>query len=225
MRAENLAILLSQPKQPGFSTLRCLGFLEDNNYFDFIYQYPLESSPPSSSMPRSLQDILIDSKVQKPSVTVRMRLALDICRTIFTVHMAGWLHKNIRSENILFFLPPDSFNSSGSLQTPYLAGFIFSRVNSPTEMSKKGSDSPQLDIYRHPNALGGPTTSQSMCMDLCSLGAVLVEISEWHPLRPVIKKHLDVTKLDVQVPSYDFTKLREWLIENESLNDHVSFRM
>jgi hypothetical protein len=70
VRAENLVVLLSQPKQPGFSTLRCLGSLEDGDKFAFVYEYPLGPSALNTETQRSLQDFLGDSKAEPPSVTV-----------------------------------------------------------------------------------------------------------------------------------------------------------
>jgi hypothetical protein len=225
VRAENLAILLSQPARPGFSTLQCLGFLEEDDKFAFVYQYPVDSFVPDAKTPQTLQDLLRDAKMQPPSVTVRMKLALEICRTVLTIHTAGWLHKNIRSENILLFPALHTSNSPSSLGSPYLAGFTFSRANSPIEISDQASDDPLLDIYRHPDALGDPSTSYAAHMDLYSLGVVLIEISEWRPLKHIIKKHLDVTKPGVQVSLNEFAGIRNWLVQNQISNAHVGFRM
>jgi hypothetical protein len=225
MRAENLAILLSQPKQPGFSTLKCLGFLEDNDKFAFVYEYPLHSHNLNGKTQRSLQEFFRDSKVQPPSVTVRIKLALEICRTVLTIHTAGWLHKNIRSENILLFPGLRTPDSSSVLGELYLTGFTFSRANSPIEISDQASEDPQLDIYRHPHALGEPSTSYVAYMDLYSLGVVLIEISEWRPLKHIIKKHVDVTKPGVDVPLDDLSGIQNWLVKNQISNGHVHFRM
>lgn len=217
LRAENLAILLSQPKQPGFWTLECLGFLEEKDEFAFVYDYPQSSITPTF---RSLQDNLRDSKAQAPSVTTRIKLARDICRTLLTVHTAGWLHKNIRSENILFF----SNSSAGtSLESPYLTGFTFSRVKSTMEISDQAREDPQIDIYRHPDTLGDKP--YATYMDLYSLAVVLIEIAEWRPLKHIIKKHVDVTKAGVDVPLDDILGVQSWLMAEKIETGHVHFRM
>jgi len=225
IRAENLAILLSQPKQPGFSTLKCIGFLEDKDNFAFVYEYPVDPYSLNEGAQQSLQDFLRDSKARPPSVTARIKLALEICRTVLTVHTAGWLHKNIRSENVLFFPGPNTSIPSGVLGSPFFTGFTFSRANSPVEISDQASEDPQLDIYRHPHALGEPSTSYAMYMDLYSLGLVLIEISEWRPLKHIIKKLVDVTKRGVEIPLSELSGIRNWLIENQISNGHVNFRM
>lgn len=228
-RAKNLATLLSLHKQPSFLTLRCLGFLEDKDDFIFLYEYPqgsrIAASINVSTKPRSLQDILRDPKFTPPSVTTRLDLTLKICRTVLTVHTAGWLHKNIRSENIFFFPNQYVDTTVGPLEKPYLTGFTFSRANSPIEISDQASEDPLLDIYRHPSALGEPSSSYAMYMDLYSLGTVLIEISEWRPLKHIIKKCVDVSKANVDVPIASLAATQDWLIENHIANRHVEFRM
>jgi hypothetical protein len=111
------------------------------------------------------------------------------------------------------------------LEKPFLTGFTFSRANSPVEISDQASEDPQLDIYRHPHALGEPSTSYAMYMDMYSLGLVLIEISEWRPLKHIIKKFVDVTKYGVDVPLHALSGIRNWLVENQVSNGHVHFRM
>jgi hypothetical protein len=211
LRSENLARLLSLPKSPDFLTLRCLGFLEDMDEFISLYEYPPQAD--TSIPPRSLQDLLRDSKMRSPSMTARLRLALEIRKTLLTVHTASWLHKDIRSENILFFTDrTKSSNSSGALSQPYLSGFAFSRADLPVEISDQASEDPLLDISRHPQALGEPSVSYSMYMDHYSLGLVLTDIAEWHSLKHIIKKHVDVTKSEVDVPLSALAGIHAWFV-------------
>ncbi|KAL4733650.1 prion-inhibition and propagation-domain-containing protein [Aspergillus similis] len=224
IRAENLARLLSIPKDPGFLTLRCLGLLEDMDEFIFVYEYPTGADV--SSPPRSLQDLMRDSASRPPSVTARLQLALQICRTVLTVNTAGWLHKNIRSENILFFAPVDpATDSADPLLRPFVCGFAFSRTDSPVEISDQASVDPLLDIYRHPQALGEPSVSYSMYMDHYSLGMVLAEIAEWRPLKHIIRKHVDVTKREVDVPLSALAGIHTWFVRELVERGHVEFRM
>ncbi|KAL4976596.1 prion-inhibition and propagation-domain-containing protein [Aspergillus desertorum] len=225
IRAENLARLLSIPKDAGFLTLRCLGLLEDMDEFIFVYEYPAGAD--TSRPPRSLQDLMRDSAVPRPpSVTARLRLALQVCRTVLTVNTAGWLHKNIRSENILFFtLPGIATGSADPLLRPYVCGFAFSRADSPVEISDQASEDPLLDIYRHPQALGEPSVLYSMYMDHYSLGMVLAEIAEWRPLKHIVRKHLDVTKREVDVSLSALAGIHAWFVREMVDRGHVDFRM
>ncbi|KAJ6031534.1 hypothetical protein N7540_002266 [Penicillium herquei] len=223
LRSENLARLLSLPKGPSFMTLNCLGFLEDMDEIIFLYTYP-----PTSDLtfpPRSLQELLRDSKTKPPSLTARLKLALDICNTLLTVHTSGWLHKNIRSENILFFTPSDASETSTFGTRPYLTGFTFARADSPVEISDQASEDSLADIYRHPHALGEPSASYAMYMDHYSLGTVLTEIAEWRPLKHIIKSYLDVTNSDVDIPLSALAGTSSWLMQNLANRGKIEFRM
>jgi len=167
------------------------------------------SSTSGSPTFRSLQDYLGDSKAQGPSVTVWIKLALNICRTLLTVHTAGWLHKNIRSEIVLFFLDPSKENS---LNSPYLTGFTFSRVNSTMEVSDQAREDLQLDTYRQSYSLGEHARPYAMYMDLYSLAAVLIEIAEWRSLLH-IKKYVDVTNPGAGVSLNESLGIQDWLVE------------
>ncbi|KAJ5921341.1 hypothetical protein N7466_009667 [Penicillium verhagenii] len=223
LRSENLAKLLSLPKSPSFMTLKCLGFLEDMDEIIFLYSYP-----PTSDLtfpPRSLQELLRDSKMKPPSLTARLKLALDICSTLLTVHTSGWLHKNIRSENILFFTPNEASGTSTFGTRPYLTGFTFARADSPVEISDQASEDPLADIYRHPQALGEPSASYAMYMDHYSLGAVLTEIAEWRPLKHIIKSYIDVTNCDVDIPLSALAGTPSWLTQQLADRGKIEFRM
>ncbi len=226
-RVGNLAVLLSTPKDSSFLTLHCLGFFEDGDQFAFVFKYPTNLTGPSgtTTAPQiiSLHDVLRDPAMQ-PSVTARLGLIVNLCSTLLALHTAGWLHKDIRSENILFFLTAQRNAGSDSRSTfpstrlskPYLAGFAFSRVDSPTEISEQPCADPLRDIYRHPNALGDPSTSCEKLMDRYSLGTVMIEIAEWRPLKTVVRKCVDVTKEGVDVPLSAIAGFGPWLMREKA---------
>ena len=196
-RVENLALLLSTPKHPDFRSLQCRGLARDNDRekVAFIYRVPSQGGSP---VPRSLRNLFGMS----PSVTERIQLALRITQSVKYFHTAGWLHKNLRSENVLFW---DTSNSalisppipSSAFSEPILAGFAFSRQDSPSEISEQPSSDPQRDIYRHPEAMGEPSESFSAAKDIYALGTILLEIGEWRSLRSLVEKVVDVSKANV----------------------------
>ncbi|KAF7512912.1 hypothetical protein GJ744_012015 [Endocarpon pusillum] len=228
-RVKNLALLLSMPKDASFLTLRCLGFFEDGDRYAFVYAYPDESDDANATRPAaqpvSLLDILRDPSALQPSVTVRLNVALHICRTLLTLHTAGWLHKDLRSENVLFFPSSAGSTISALLTRPYLTGFAFSRFDSPEAISEQPSANPSHDIYRHPQALGEPSTSFSKQMDMYSLGAVMVEIAEWRPLKHIILKCVDVRNPAVNVPLSAIASVSQWLVREKVENGAARFRM
>jgi hypothetical protein len=216
-RAENLAILLNAPKHPSFRSLRCRGLIEDSDAsrIAFVFDHPY---PETSPKPISLRALFQKSA---PSVTARIQLAREISRTIKLFHTAEWLHKSIRSENFLFFpkyhAPGASLSSSqvGDLiSNPFLVGFNFSRFNSATEPSEQPSENPQLDIYRHPEALGEPSTRFNKMKDNYALGTVLLEIGEWRSLRSIVSKVVNFK--EVRVPLTEIAKVRAFLLNEET---------
>ncbi|KAH7124954.1 prion-inhibition and propagation-domain-containing protein [Dactylonectria estremocensis] len=203
-RVESLVHLLSQPPTPSFQTFPCLGYTEEQGGFRMVFRYPS-----STEQPVSLLSVLSRSSGPLPDVGTRLRLAVQVCQTLLSFHTAGWLHKDVRSENILLISPP-SDSSIDSLGRPYLCGFSFARQGSPTEISEQPSADLSRDIYRHAKALGEPSESFERYMDAYSLGCVLIEIAEWTPLRKVVKKRID-TSDGVGVKLTDVALLSQWM--------------
>ncbi|KAG9772982.1 hypothetical protein KCU88_g5955, partial [Aureobasidium melanogenum] len=228
-RVKGLAFLLSRAKHPSFHTLRCLGFFEDGDRFVFVYSYPQTSIGDSSDAaqvknrppPKSLNELIRENKTLKlPSVTTRLDIALKLANTLLILHTAGWLHKDLRSENVVFF--------DNDWSVPYVTGFSFSRQDSPAEISEQPSSEPQADIYRHPHALGEPSTSFQKHMDLYSLGLILVELAEWKALKYIVKDCVDVRKQPTAAYSVslnDIAQVPKHLIDHEVKNGQVHYRM
>jgi hypothetical protein len=189
-RAENLAALLSIPKDETFQSLTCRGLLEDDQRLGFVYQYPSLSHSPGE--PRSLLELFsAKDGIEPPSLSDRMRLALRIAQVVRNFHQTGWLHKGLRSENILFFNTKDVTAAVRSTDF-VLGGFNFARFGAPTEISEQPSADPKHDIYRHPSALGQPAVSFDESMDAYSLGTILLEIAEWRALQYLLDSVVDV---------------------------------
>ncbi|MCJ1304433.1 hypothetical protein MMC08_007245 [Hypocenomyce scalaris] len=188
-RVENLAALLNVPKDQTFRSLSCKGIVEEDGKVSFVFDHPFPSCPEE---PRSLLELFsAKDGLEPPSLSDRIRLALQIVRTVQNFHRAGWLHKSLRSENILFF-PTNNASTVTCISDPVLAGFNFARFDSPTEISEQPSAGPGHDIYRHPSAMGEPSLNFSALMDVYSLGTVMLEIAEWRALRYIVDSVVDV---------------------------------
>lgn len=75
---------------------------------------------------------------------------------VLQLHTAGWLHKSLLCENIVFLAPQDSTPSDFLYCAPYLIGYGYARLD-----TARGAIFTQLpdielvaDLYRHPQARG-----------------------------------------------------------------------
>ncbi|KAL9038945.1 MAG: hypothetical protein Q9214_005078 [Letrouitia sp. 1 TL-2023] len=202
-RARDLARLLSAPKDKSFRSLRCEGLIRDNDNAKIALVFTLPHAQPNGSL-QSLRSLFGLS----PSVTERIKLALQLTKSLHYLHTAGWLHKDLRSENILF-LPT---NESSTVANPVFAGFAFARLDSPCAISEQPSADPQHDIYRHPDAMGEPSTSFTASKDIYSLGCILLEIGEWRSLRSLIENVVKVAKPNVSL--MELAKVRPFLLDD-----------
>lgn len=217
-RVQDLATLLAAPKHPSFRSLKCKGIASDahTSKIACIFEWPLASAP---QLPRPLRTVFGSS----PSVTERLKLALSVTESVRFFHMAGWLHKDLRSENILLF-PSKEVNASAvpSLKFPILAGFTFSRLNSSSEISEQPSADPQRDIYRHPEAMGEPSESFSAAKDVYALGTILLEIGEWRSLRNLVERVVDVGKGDISL--LQLAKIQPFLLDGSTKGGLATLR-
>jgi hypothetical protein len=223
-RVKNLALLLASTKNPSFHTLRCQGYLEEEARFVFIYHWPESSISQISRETRfgmSLTELIRDTKTfASISITDRLQVARELCKTLLAFHTAGWLHKDIRSDNVMFF-------RENGWSMPYVTGFSFARQDSPSEISEQPSKEPLADIYRHPHALGEPSTSFQKHMDMYSLGLLLLELAEWKALKHIVAKCVEVRKVDsnVGVRLDSIAEIPKWLDKHMVATGQLKFRM
>ncbi|CAJ0555427.1 Ff.00g054920.m01.CDS01 [Fusarium sp. VM40] len=217
-RVEALVLLLSQSPTPSFQTFPCLGYTEEQGGFRLVFNLPS-----STEKPCSLLSILSRSNGPLPDVGTRLRLAVQVCQTLLSFHTADWLHKDVRSENIIL-ISPISTQSNDRLGRPYLCGFSFARQGSPTEISEQPSTDASRDIYRHAKALGEPSEGFERYMDAYSLGCILIEIAEWTPLRKIIKKRID-TSSNAGMKLSDVALLSDWLHTRYVTERIAAFRL
>lgn len=115
------------------------------------------------------------------STTDKLHIALALCRNILNLHASGWVHRNIRSQNII--LVPVNHNTASSDQskdviqnyTQYLKGFEFSRSETRKSSGRANFD-PDKNLYRHLERQNVPDTRSIKIHDLYAVGVVLLEI-------------------------------------------------
>lgn len=199
-RVRKLAALLNHgPKTDAFRTPHCLGFFDkadpsmaegDVDILDrrlgLIFERPTGDDLHVTLPPVSLRELLEDSSVRKPRVTERIKLSHAISSCLLYLHAVNWLHKGLRSHNIIFFR-----TGAGHIdfRRPYLSGFDFSRPGGSNEMTDAPGDDAAHDLYRHPYTQAsqrGNRERSKKSFDIYSLGVVFVELAHWQTVESVL---------------------------------------
>ncbi|KAL8367413.1 hypothetical protein RB599_003344 [Gaeumannomyces hyphopodioides] len=194
-RLKNILVLSATDTLPDFRALSCSGiyFDMDKELIGITYKYPTGvSSSDSSTRVASLAQLLSEQphtvdyeRNLVVGLDDRVRLARDLALAVSNFHHIDWMHKNLSSHTVLFFLdatPPSGAPTSPrplprrlALSAPALIGFSHSRQRDETVMSsKRYHTSTELRAYHHPD-----------------LGLVLLELGHWWPLRKIVQDRRD----------------------------------
>lgn len=186
-RLRDVAALLNvDNKPPSLHVPHCIGYFSDNWHprVGFVFEYG------GYTPPWSLQDVLGGNAI--PYVGDRFRLAHELSLSVSILHSAGWLHKGIRSDNIIFSSPVSRTTHPPQLDHPLLLGFEYARPNTHTAFSETiDSLGPQALLYRHPQCIdteGQPRTRFEPAHDVYSLGVILLEIGLWRSAEELYAK-------------------------------------
>jgi Prion-inhibition and propagation len=182
---EELTILLMAPKPDEFCIPTCVGYSilqqgEAQPRPALIFENPAGIGP--QVQPVSLFHAV--EQYPRPSLTHRIALAHKIAQCLLYLHAVNWLHKALRSSNILFFPSPDA---DPDVRSPYMTGFDNSRRSRFNEATSEVPRVGRMEVYRHPDTqLDGPMLSYRKTFDIYSLGLILVEIALWKPIVSVM---------------------------------------
>jgi len=223
-RVDNVARLLRREGKPAeLRTTDCLGYCEkiDSNtnesFVGYVFTFPAPGGPWSLHQVISLTE-------SPPAKSSRLQLAYTLTKALSLLHLSSWLHKSVRSHNILFFA--ESIIKVDLEQCgPYLAGFDFSRADEIEAMTEIPDAVWEFDLYRHPDCQGLPIepitqsgddapnrTPFSKYFDIYSMGVVLLEIGLW-------RKIADIKRSALQNPKYSEDKpikFLEWITLEEA---------
>lgn len=185
-RVKNLVTLLKSANRPlHFLGPTCLGYFLDQSYetqrYGYIYQNPYTAF---SAPPTSLHSQIVTQK-SRPSLTQRVALAYKLAHSLMYLHSVNWLHKGLRSSNVLFFLPPS--DSKPSYSSPLISGFEFARLDLVDELTEPVPQHSSNDLYRHPGVLRTIHPRSKKSHDIYSLGIVLIEIARWETVGDILK--------------------------------------
>lgn len=196
-RIYNIAQLLGTDTKPDeLLTLRCLGFFDDpeRGSFGFVFRMPLTGSVvtdpwPKQPMMLSLKALLDEpSPAYLPTLEERYQTCYSLALSLSVLHTVSWLHKSVRSQNVLF---PVLTDGRPVWSRPYLVGFDFSRPDAIDESSEKPEQSARFNVYRHPSAQGSPNEGYRRAFDIYSLGVLLLELALWRPAWKLYRDGMD----------------------------------
>ena len=199
-RVRELVALLQSAKPKEFRTPHCVGYFDDRDdafhsehdyRFGLVFQKPTPTSPP----PTSLHALIISNPENIPSLTARIALAHKISICILYLHAVNWLHKSLRSDSIIFFLPSTS-NQVLTITDPYLTGYEYARADRPGETSTGGDVDESTELYVHPAYQGSGTKgTYRKTFDIYSLGIILLEIAYWKPIQEIMGLDMDAESI------------------------------
>ncbi|KAI3342471.1 serine/threonine protein kinase [Ustulina deusta] len=174
--------------------LHCEGFLWDSVSNRFELRFPF---PPGLAKPRTLLDLLRDPENRRSGVrhalNQRVALARRIVKAVFVLHAAGFVHKQIRPDNVVIFdriIPPPAGLAESSaaearsrypyvLGEPFLVGFDNVRKVDAASLMLSVEDW-QKSIYLSPERHRLQQGDEfQMRHDIFSLGVVLLEVAFW----------------------------------------------
>lgn len=210
-RVEELAVLLKSDKPKELCVPPCLGFFNTNKAHDsqgrFGFVFTKPSEIPHDSRLVSIRDSM--NIIDEPALNDRVTLAYKTANCILYLHSVNWLHKSLRSENIVCFV---NQHSPFVLTAPYLLGFGYSRPARSGERTDPTPPVPAWEIYCHPDIQQDRPNPPyyRKTFDIYSLGLVLIEIALWEP----IDKVMEVT--DLTNSPEDAWAIQERLLAAES---------
>ena len=225
-RVFELSLLLGNFSEPSFNCLPCLGVSEKetegpNTMYAFVLEIAdlriqaaaIEDHPKVESLASLLK------QRAWPSLSYRFEIALVLAKSILQFHTIGWLHKGIRSDNVLFIGSEGRPWKPRETRGPFIAGFEYARAENPLEMTEDTPSSPEIDLYRHIETLGGSRPPYKKQYDLFSFGCVLIEIGLWKHLADILsamKNHIEpsyIERLSLSASSNEKEHIRWKIIQ------------
>ena len=220
-RIENIVLRLQDPLKPAeLRTLPCLGIIESQSTIADDAITSICSIVYKMDMPHffSLQEILSQRRRSEQDIQIRrcfplgrrFVVAQTLARAVMYLHFTDWLHKAIRSDNVLFFAAKDMADLGSA--SPYLVGFEYSRPDALGEQTENIVEEEGHKFYRHPKAqvvpvadfqqpLGG-AGRYSKAYDIYSLGVTLVELGLFRSADRIVADRLgsnaDPSTTDIQ---------------------------
>lgn len=159
-RNDNLARMLHTTSKPAeLLTLPCTGYFDDiqNRRYGFLFRLPIGEAETAISLNKLLKR---HSAERLPTLEQRFRIAYSLSLSLSILFGIEWLHKGIRSHNILFITQGNAVR----WDRPYLCGFAYARPDRPNVPSDRVDPGEWFNVYRHPTRAGRTSRVLSGCL-------------------------------------------------------------
>jgi hypothetical protein len=168
-RFEAISNFLHSQSDPDLRVLSCKGHRYSTSpspQFQLLLEIPSDCEP----NPMTLADILGMRLGVKPDLAQRFRLCWQLSQSVISMHSAGWLHRGLRSDNVICFPPKTPKLEREPLASYFFDHFAISGFDS-SRLEKHFSLGPydnaiHKDIYRHPDRWGAPRRTYSRLDDI-----------------------------------------------------------
>ena len=191
---KRLARLLKEAHDPAFHVAPFVGYTDEplNDRFGLVFRAP-DRIPSDGRRHISLHEAYSDPK--RMSLNTRFKIGTALVRALSALHAVGWVHKSLRSENILFFAnaehSPEGYSSSHTdarfdFSQPRIFGFDLSRPEDVSSVKTKEYRRSR-QVYMHPKRWGRPAEVFDKVHDIYALGVILLEIGCWRSVSQLDK--------------------------------------
>lgn len=181
-----LAAMLASLDSESFRSFSCIGYLpwEERERYALVYNIP-EAGPQDLQIHweiKTLHELIVEGALT--SLSRRIEIAMQVAEVMLQLHTAGWLHKSLRSENIIFLGPKGSTSQYFINQSPHLVGYEYARPDTTdaAQFSVLPDTELMTDLYRHPQARGVSRERYQKRFDMYALGCIFAELALWKPL-------------------------------------------
>ncbi len=180
---ERMVQQLSHPKRTSFNILPCVGYIQERSSRAFGVVFDMDGGCNMDEPPVILSKFY--ALKRRVPLELRIQLAYTLAVALSNFHQVGWVHKELKSENVLFFKRALDQGCSGpqsgsaeytdiDLTQPRLFGFECSRPED-AESLLNTDYTPKNNAYRHPQRWGKPMINFEKAHDVYAL----VRLSFW----------------------------------------------
>jgi hypothetical protein len=233
-RIKSLTALLQEVDNTTFHSLRCRGYLKDSKtgHYGYVFEPPQRKS---GKFHFTTLNELLASNTTIPCLNIRINLAVVLVESVLQLHTSGWLHKGIRSDNIVLF---QQGSNALDVSKVFLEGYEYARADNPSDMTEDPRSEQEANLYRHPQLLRSDRASFCKAFDLYALGCVMMELGFWQNLTTILLHLLrnqavpagTFSSFPVAALSYNdkaemaqINKSRSDLLRNDNLLDSLRF--